>query len=305
MSRIEKIAVGVDFSPESLLAARQAAEVACHVGAELVLIHVAGTVELPAVSTKAVGALRESLEAWRAHLGEAIERDRRRLEELRGDLSGRAPASSCLLAQGLTDEGLCGAAEKAGADVTVVGTHGRTGLRWFLLGSVAQMVVRLARTDVLVARREGAGRGGFRRVLVATDLSPSAERALDQALAVAAPDATIEVVYFHGQLPSSDRADAPGLPWQALVEGLRARGEDMIAARRQPGGATLLFHTRSEQPIPGIVHWLEAHPFDLAVLGSHGRRGVTRALLGSVAEAVVRRAPCSVLVTRATAPGSR
>ena len=63
-----------------------------------------------------------------------------------------------------------------------------------------------------------------------------------------------------------------------------------------------MFHVVHGSPLPGIVHWLEQHDFDLVSLGSHGRRGVRRAVLGSVAEAVVRRATCSVLVAHGPKP---
>ena len=85
----------------------------------------------------------------------------------------------------------------------------------------------------------------------------------------------------------------------ALEQNLRAQGEALLAPRRRPGGPSVDFHLLREPPTPGLVHWLETHPCDLAVLGSHGRKGFRRAVLGSVAEAVVRRAPCSVLVARA------
>ena len=52
-----------------------------------------------------------------------------------------------MLIEGLPDQGLRRAAEELSADLVVVGTHGRTGLRWFFLGSVAQHVVRLARSE--------------------------------------------------------------------------------------------------------------------------------------------------------------
>lgn len=59
------------------------------------------------------------------------------------------------------------------------------------------------------------------------------------------------------------------------------------------------------RPVPGIIHLLETHPFDLVALGSHGRRGIRRFLLGSVAENIVRHAPCSVLVAHGLPDAAR
>ena len=294
-----KIAAGIDFSPESEIAARQAVAVARHVGGEVVLVHVALAVELPQMSADAEPWLRPSMDTLRARLSAAQELDRVQLAELRERLSGQGPLVSQVLAQGYPEEALCSAADQLRADLTIVGTHGRTGLGWFFLGSVAQHVVRSSRSDVIVARREVAGAGGFRRILVATDLSPAADRALDRAVELAASDAEIHVLHFyHLRAVGWSEGDYafPADVERGLARELEAAGEKLLEPRRRPGGPRLVFHLLHGSPIPGVVHWLERHDFDLAVLGSHGRRGFRRAVLGSVAEAVVRRSPCSVLV---------
>jgi nucleotide-binding universal stress UspA family protein len=295
-----KIAVGVDFSPESELAAHQALEIARHVGGEVVLVHAALTVELPEIGAQVEPSLRPSMDTLLDRLAEEQARDRERLAELRQRLSGQGPIVSQVQVEGYPDDALCSAADELRADLTVVGTHGRTGLRWFFLGSVAQHVVRSSRTDVVVARRRAAGRGGFRRVLVATDFSASSERALDRALDLAAPDAEIHVLHFYHLRPVMGWGEGghglvPELE-QSLAGELQAEGQKLLDARRKPRRPRLMFHVVHGPPLPGIVHWLEQHHFDLVSLGSHGRRGVRRAVLGSVAEAVVRRATCSVLV---------
>jgi nucleotide-binding universal stress UspA family protein len=302
-----KIAVGIDFSRESELAARQAVEIARHVEGEVVLVHVATTVELPRVGSDAEPWLRPSMDTLRARLAEEQMRDRDRLSELRERLSGQGPLISQVLAEGFPEEALCAVADELPAELTVVGTHGRTGLRWFFLGSVAQQLVRLSRNDVIVARREVTGRGGFRRILVATDFSVAAGRALDRALALAAPDAEIHVLHFYHLRPlvgwEGNYTPAPE-PDHNLVRELQAEGEKLLQPRRSRKGPRLVFHVEDGTPIPGVVHWLEQHDFELAALGSHGRRGFRRAVLGSVAEAVVRRAPCPVLVAHG-GPGPR
>ncbi len=294
-----KIAVGIDFSPESELAARQALDVARQVGGEVVLVHVAGTVELPAPGPRSDPSLLAAMDAYRATIARSVAHVRAQLEELRRRLSGQGPVVSHVLADGFPDAGLRAAADGAGADLIMVGTHGRTGLRWFFLGSVAQDVVRTATTDVLVARGEQAARGGYHRILVATDFSPASERALDRALELAAPGGTVDVVHFH-HLPLVVGTDAltygRGPIEASLTDELQARGDRMLAARRKAGGPTLQFHVRHGFAVPGAVHWLEERPSGLAAVGSHGRRGFRGPVLGSVAEAVVRRAPCSVLI---------
>jgi len=299
----EKIAVGIDFSPESTRAARQAIEIARHAGAEVVLVHAQLFVELPPVGPDPEAQVRAALDSYRSRIARELEESRARLADLRAALSGQGPEVSQVLVEGTTDEALGAAARDLGADLLVVGTHGRTGLRWFFLGSVAQRVVRLAPVDVLVARGDPGGRGGFHNLLVATDFSPSSLRGLDRAMELASPHGRVHVVHCH-QVPffagSGEEMviGATAIVDETVEKELRARGEELLAPRRRPGGPALDFDLLHDEPAIGIVHWLEARPHDLAVLGSHGRKGIRRAVLGSVAEAVARRAPCSVLVAR-------
>lgn len=302
---MKKIAVAVDFSPESTLAARQALAIARHAGAEVVLVHAQLFVELPHVGPEPEAQVRAAVDSYRSLLARELEESRRQLGELRSALAGQGAEIAQALVEGTTDEALCAAARDLAADLLVIGTHGRTGLRWFFLGSVAQRVVRHSTVDVLVARRDGAGAGGFKSVLVATDFSPASVRALDRALELVAPGGSIDVLHCSPyQIVGVWGEGIVGWNLEletALEESLKAQGEALVAPRRRPGGPAIAFHLLREPPAPGIVHWLETRPVDLAILGSHGRKGLRRAVLGSVAEAVVRRAPCSVLVARASA----
>ena len=299
-----KIIVGVDFSPESELAARQAVDVARHVGAEVVLIHCGETVEMPVLGLRTPAAAEAFEETYRSGLARALAARREDLSSLRERLSGQGPIISQMMIEGFPDAALCQVADELGGELVVVGTHGRTGLRWFFLGSVAEHVVRSSATDVLVARGEGAGRGGYHRILVGTDFTPVAERTLDRALDLAAPGAHVDVVHFFTMvLPPPLYASVPAMLAppdhleQEIAAAARERGEKLLASRRRPN-VELAFHALPATAVPGIVHRLEATPHDLVALGSHGRRGFRRFMLGSVAEAVVRRAPCSVLIAR-------
>ena len=297
-----RIAVGVDFSKESETAATEALRLARHLGGELVLVHVSTPVDLSGVHSAAVAAGERALEALRQYLSQTLARDRLRLAELREKMNGDVHVLHALL-QGDPDTGLCTAARETASQILVVGTHGYTGLNWFLLGSVAQRVIRMADVDVLVARNRRGSSDGYRRILVATDFSPSSGRALDRALELAAPGAQIDVVHFYHHAPHAELyeavREAVGADLnEALMGELTAAGQSFIAERQRPGGPTVRFYAVAEAPLPGLIHWLERQPFDLVALGSHGRRGVRRFLLGSVAEAVARRAPCSTLIAR-------
>jgi nucleotide-binding universal stress UspA family protein len=302
MSSSIKIVVGVDFSEESEIAVHQALGVARHLGGELVLVHVRATVELPAVSPGAKQGLEEH---WRDAAAGELAAAREQLGRLRERLLGQGVDVSQLLVEDHPDDGVCAAASELAARVTVVGTHGRTGLHWLQMGSVAQKVVPQSETDVLVARR--ARRDGYHRILVATDFSASAERALDGAIALAAPGGVIDLVHYldAGRTIGGNFGASQVLPlaFERMSELARVEG-DRLLSRKRPADLELRFRVSSERPVPGIIHSLEIEPCDLVALGSHGRRGIRRLFLGSVAEAVVRHAPCSVLVARGLPDGA-
>ena len=270
------------------------------------LTHCGDTVELPALPDGAGSGGRQVFEVYRSTLADILVTHREQLSSLRERLAGQGPRVSQVLREGFPDSALCDAGADSGADLVVVGTHGRTGLRWFLLGSVAAGVVRRCETDVLVARREGAGRGGFHRILVATDFSPGAERALDRALDLAAEGAQVEVIHCCGvRWPALVYSGAPlaAIPRppdpvaREIEAAAVARGEKLVAPRRRPG-IQLTFQAVGGPPMPGLIHRLEEGQYDLVALGSHGRRGFRMFSIGSLTEAVVRKAPCSVLVGR-------
>jgi nucleotide-binding universal stress UspA family protein len=303
---MKKIAVGIDVSPGSELAARDAVEIGRRTGAEVVLIHASGRVELPLGPAEASETARAASRVYRDHILQASETARHHLAALSERLGGAANGISHMLVEDYADTGLCRVAREIGADLIVVGSQGRSGLRWKLLGSVAQRLVRLSAVDVLLVRDGDRRPGGFRRILVSTDFSPTSIQALDRAIELGAEDAEIQIVHYHWVPPlvTAIERGALGPPRDlesAVEDELRARGAALVSERQRPG-RRLEFHLVRERPVPGVIHRLEADRFDLVALGSHGRRGLPRAILGSVAESVMRHAPCSVLVGRL--PGS-
>jgi nucleotide-binding universal stress UspA family protein len=193
-------------------------------------------------------------------------------------------------------------AEAWNADLIVVGSHGKTGVSRALLGSVAEHVVRLAHCTVLVSRPlRGSG-----VVMAATDLSdpslPAVAAAADEArrrgasltvvhamerslAAYGAPAAALFGTTV--PIPSPDE-QRQAREWLVTVlgdamRGLGAEGEPLVVE----GGV-----------VPAVVRAVEERRADLLVVGTHGRTGLSRLLLGSVAEKLVRLVDCSVLVAR-------
>lgn len=126
------------------------------------------------------------------------------------------------------------------------------------------------------------------QILFATDFSPSSETAAGVARAYARHFGA-RLHLLHVLWPGSDVATPPML--SKLSEEI-GKAVPVVAA------------VESGAPATGIVRYAERHGIDLIVIGTHGRTGVTRALLGSVAERVVRTAPCPVLTVPRERPGA-
>jgi len=198
-------------------------------------------------------------------------------------------------------------ADKSGADLVVVGSHGHGALEQFLLGSVARAVVRFACCAAEVVRASERTRWERMRVLLATDGSESAQLAAQSIAENPWPAGTevriLSVVEF-------------SLPWQATIEPpidtsemetLREHAmkhaQDAILSAEQPISDAGLKTEESVSVLvaaPKEIILEEAKEWgaDLIVVGSHGHNGITRFLLGSVSEAIATRATCSVEVIR-------
>lgn len=191
-------------------------------------------------------------------------------------------------------------AVEGGVDLVVMGTHGRRGLRHMMLGSVAEEVVRTAPCPVLTVRGEGP-RGpaaGLDRVLVPVDMSEHSFRALEVARKLAAAwGGAVEVLHvvedptrpdIYGGPPTGPRVDH-GRVRETLVARLGG-GEEEVPVE---------VHVDVGQAVSTVAEFAETEEVDVIVLASHGLTGIKRALLGSVAERVIRQAPCPVLTVRA------
>lgn len=115
------------------------------------------------------------------------------------------------------------------------------------------------------------------------------------------PDAT--VVLFHVINPTHAGYGAQaGIPSfsEEWYEEAEERAEELFdeARRLAPGTVTIETAIEVGQPARSIVEYLEENEVDQVVMGSHGREGISRVLLGSVAETVVRRSPIPVTVVR-------
>ncbi len=140
----------------------------------------------------------------------------------------------------------------------------------------------------------------FRKILVAVDSEPIAAHAADTGAELARL-AGAEMAFIHviddALVNPADTAVQPAV----LVASAKEEARKLIGdyRRRLPPPAIALEFVVIGSPSTEIVNAAKEWPADLIVIGSHGRGGIGRALLGSVAEDVMRHAPCPVLVVRA------
>lgn len=298
---MQKILVGVDLSPESDHAIAHAVTLARREGSKVVLVMVDCVPEFPA---NLAASSREIALSYTKELDQRLADDRRRLGLLHERWSSGGVELSHVIVDGFADEQIPKVASEIGAELIVVGSRGRTGLKRWLLGSIAEHVVRRAEQSVLIARGEPAP-NGYRRVVIGTDFSPLASAALTRALPLLAPDLHIDLVYCW-EWPWTAEVAVPivELPHQELraefETRLRTAGDKIRADLRALGrpDPEVKVHLSQSAAAHGLVTIATEQQADLVVVGSHGHRGFRRMVLGSVAEATVRHAPCSVLVGR-------
>lgn len=292
-----RVLVATDFSDASEEAIRQAHAIAARDGAILGLCHVVPQ-PLPAntaVSTWVRGETPDFLE---------IERRARAALKLRAaELSnGGVKTVEAFIESGESYVEVVKLAEAFAADLVVVGSHGRTGLARILLGSVAEKVVRHAPCAVLVARK-GPESGP---VVTSTDLSDASKPGLRAAAAEAArtgsPLVALHVFDLTWPGASPFAVDASGL--SAVLsdpEALRRTATDLNKALEEATRG-LIVQARSEvlagDPAALIVKRAEELGARLVALSTHGRTGLSRVLLGSIAEKIIRHAHSSVLAVR-------
>lgn len=186
-------------------------------------------------------------------------------------------------------------AEAHRADLVVVGTHGRTGLAHFLIGSVAEAVVRHAPCPVM-AFRPTVEIGNFpRHVLACTDFSTASESALEAAGEMArAFEARVTLLHVY-----VDALALPGRAYQAFEAADESIKKALAELERKHFGAEVTTALLvGPSAADAITSYALRHDVDLTVLSTHGRTGMKRLVLGSVAEKVVRHSSAPVLVAR-------
>ncbi|MDA8019614.1 MAG: universal stress protein [Thermoanaerobaculia bacterium] len=286
--QVQRIVVGTSLETASDPVVRAALTVRDHTGAEIHLVH---GFPLPVVYGAGLhgGAVVDS----------QLEADRLRYRRLLEEQLDRIGVSAEIFA-GLRlelDSGyrlLDQVAREVGADLIVVGASEMRGPLAPLLGSTVDRLLRRALQPVLVVRGEFEPP---QKVLAPTDLSSLSERALADGLQildriVEGEDRSFDTdVLF--VLSRIDREGSAHFRPEQVDRFARQELDTFVESFERPGLHPVL---RSGIPRQEILAHLEAHPADLVLLGTHGRSGFERFLLGSVTSEVLRRVTTHALV---------
>lgn len=142
-------------------------------------------------------------------------------------------------------------------------------------------------------------------ILFPTDFSENSAAALDYASALAAQrGGRLQIVHVSEAMPTAERPVTPYHSLSGIVEAETAAREDLEKVRPTVPGVAAERSLLHGDPGEEIIQFAEHAPADLIVMGTHGRTGITKLLMGSVAEAVVRGAPCPVVVVKRPAEAS-
>jgi nucleotide-binding universal stress UspA family protein len=218
------------------------------------------------------------------------------LEERRRELSGENLEASAVLRVGRPAAEIADLARGRAATCIAMTTHGRRGVERLTLGSVAEEVVRHAPVPMLLVRSDAAALAG-RRILVPLDGSAAAESVLPDAVRLSrALGWPIDLVRV--ELPILAPAGLgeplmpiPGEDPMPYLQAIRSKASGEGAA----GVRTVALEGRATTRILDHAHGAET---GLICMTTHGRTGLARLVLGSIAEELIRTAPCPVWVRR-------
>ncbi len=201
--------------------------------------------------------------------------------------------------EGDPHEAILAATSSNGADLVVLGTFGRKGLNRLIMGSVTSQVIVHSPVDVLVVNKQCTEcTGTYRTILVPFEGSAPSRKALERACMIAKADGgTVTALYV---IPRYEE-----MVGFLKTEGIRERMYDQAGrivdsavALGRNAGIDVTPEIRDGHAGMTIIDEARKVTDGLIVMGSHGYRGIEKAILGSTAERVIVDAPCPVLVAR-------
>jgi nucleotide-binding universal stress UspA family protein len=212
------------------------------------------------------------------------------------NLNGNVESIIC---EGEPPEVIVDVAQGKKADLIALGTYGRKGLKRLLMGSVTSQVVLSAPCDVLVVKKPCSDCAGtYHSLLVPFDGSESSRRALVRACDLSKSDGSeISVLYV---IPRYEEM-MDFFKTESVKKSLYQEAEKIIeVAKKLAAGQGVQIKAVVQEGHAGdkVVEIADKMKHDLIVVGTHGWRGMNKAIMGSTAERVIAYASCPILIAR-------
>jgi nucleotide-binding universal stress UspA family protein len=286
MLSIQRILFPTDFSDGATRAFSQAVYLADRHDAELHIVNVA---EPGGESERTLPVSPEVLHEWLDASGiEAETLEKLTIVQKRFE-------------SGVPAERLVAYVEDRDVDLVVMGTHGRRGVQRMLLGSVTEEVLRKVPCPVFTVQADVEEEAGttVRRILVPVDFSDASEMAVQHATEIAQTyGAEVHLLHVVEEVvyPSAYGIEPPSMQSQDVV--LRVEQALGRMAREELGYEHVQVSSTIGYAPMTILDYAQENAIDLIVIATHGRSGLDRVLLGSVAERVIRQSPVPVFVVK-------
>jgi universal stress protein E len=192
------------------------------------------------------------------------------------------------------------AVQQEGYDLVIVGSHGQSGWREFLVGSTARKLIRKCPADVWVVRQDAPVPP--RVMLATTDFSDVSRKAVIRGIQVA--ERTGAVIHLLHVIDSGDIPDnlleriPDGMSMRQAINEEASNRLQEFTATLPPAASRMHSHISYGVPWKEIMHFVQKHSIDLVCTGTVGRSGIKGLLLGNTAEKILEACHCSVLTTK-------
>jgi len=208
------------------------------------------------------------------------------------EADGRFIRTAC--EQGEPYERIVDLAEAENCDLIMMGRKGATRLEKMLMGSVTARVIGYSQRDVLVVPQDESI--GWNKILAPTDGSRFSEKAVERAIDFAKSYGGVLELVSVAPLTEELYAQAPNVA-EDLIKKARTFAEE-AKAKAEAGGIVAKTYVAEGDPYEVITKLAGEHHSDVVIMGSHGKTGLKRLLMGSVAGKTIGHSPCPVLVVK-------
>lgn len=300
---LERILIPLDGSPAAEAVLPQVGRLLKRQDSEVVLFHAVSTPPIPDVN---YGLL----------LGDPKAEGQTYVKAVESRLAAEGVRVRSVLKVGYAPSLILETVDAERCTMIAMSTHGRSGLARWAFGSVAEKVVRASPVPVLLLRSFAPSGGGFipvkpierpvRGILLPTDGREGSlavvPRVVELARLFGCRVIVLRVIEGPGAGFAGELVEKPAVPPAAPKEGAPDEVTRYAAERLSSAGVPVVTLTVHGDPATGILDICASHDGDLIAMATHGRKGPSRWVLGSVTEKVLRASPVPMLVVRTDGP---